>query len=490
MSPNGETRRWSNSPMLSAGRVLLVMAGVLVVVPLALVIGVQAQSSAIDPGVRGGGAGAGQPLPGLSSSQTTVFNKGKQNFIEVNGVTSIGPLGGATNQTGNFGLGPRFDSNQCNGCHDQPAVGGSSPLINGGLNANLLFGAPYNSDGAINDVPFFETYNGPTVVARLPMQLNNLSLMDGHVHQLFTITGRIDAGSCNIAQPNFPQAASDNDLINRNTTPTFGAGLLEIINDRDILSNQATQCASQATTGICGVPNYSSDGSIGRFGWKAQDRSALIFAAEAYNVEEGVTTEEFPNETDETSGCLLNALSEDHVDYNGTLPADRFSGDPDRFGNFMRMLAAPTPGPSNASTLNGAQQFHTVGCDNCHSSTGIAGSTFQFVTPTSYIASLSNQKVNIFSDVLIHHMGPCLADGVTQGSATGDMFRSAPLWGVGQRIFFMHDGRTTDIVQAIEDHFCNGDGTYPASEANTVIDNFNAATAKNQQDLVNFLRTL
>lgn len=489
MSPNHKTRRWSNSPILTASRVLLGLTGVLLLAPLAFVIGVRAQSSAIDPGVRGGGASAGGPLSGLSANQTTLFNKGEQNFIEVNGVTAIAPLGGQLDQTGNFGLGPRFDNNQCEGCHNQPAVGGSSPLINGGLNSNLFFGAPFNSDGAINDIPFFETLNGPTVVARMPTQLNT-SIPDGHVHQLFTITGRIDAGSCDIAQPNFSQASSDGDLINRNTTPTFGAGLLEIINDKDILSNMMTQCASKGTTGICGKPNYSSDGQIGRFGWKAQDRSVLIFAAEAYNVEEGVTTEEFPNELDETPGCVINFLPEDHPDYTGTLKADRFSGDPERFALFMRMLAPPTPATQNASAMDGATQFHNVGCDICHASTGIPASTFQFVTPTSYIKSLSNQKVNIFSDILVHDMGPCLADDITQGGATGDMFRSAPLWGVGQRIFFMHDGRTSDIVTAIEDHFCNAGNGYPPSEANNVINSFNVLTATQQQDLVNFLRTL
>jgi CxxC motif-containing protein (DUF1111 family) len=471
-----------------------VLAGVVVLAPLALVIGVRAQSSAIDPGVRGGGASAGEELANLTPNQNTLFLKGQMNFIEVNGVTAIAPLGGPLDQTGNFGLGPRFDNNQCNGCHAMPAAGGSSPLLNGGINANQPFGAPFNSDGAFNDVPFFETFSGPTVVARMPMQLANLSQVDGHVHQLFTITGRIDAGSCNIPQPNFSQASGDQNLIFRNTTPTFGAGLLEIINDKDILSNQATQCASQATTGICGIPNYSSDGTIGRFGWKAQDRSVLIFAAEAYNVEEGVTTEEFPNELDETPGCLINQLPEDHPDFTGLLVADRFSGDPERFALFMRMLAAPLPATQNASALDGATQFHNVGCDFCHASTGIQPITFQFVTPTSPIQSLSNQKVNIFSDILVHHMGACLADGVAQGHAAGDMFRSAPLWGVGQRIFFMHDGRTTDIVQAIEDHMstssCANPNNYPASEANAVINAFNALSATKQQNLVNFLRTL
>jgi CxxC motif-containing protein (DUF1111 family) len=103
---------------------------------------------------------------------------------------------------------------------------------------------------------------------------------------------------------------------------------------------------------------------------------------------------------------------------------------------------------------------------------------------------LSNVTATLYSDLLVHDMGPGLADNVKQGNATGDQFRTAPLWGIGQRYFFLHDGRTTDIVQAIEDHRSNGNGVYPNSEANTVINNFDALSAGNQQDLVNFLRSL
>ncbi len=81
-------------------------------------------------------------------------------------------------------------------------------------------------------------------------------------------------------------------------------------------------------------------------------------------------------------------------------------------------------------------------------------------------------------------MGTGLADGVTQGEATGDMFRSAPLWGVGQRLYFLHDGRTSDLVTAIEAHASSG------SEANTVITNFNALSTADQQAVVDFLRSL
>jgi CxxC motif-containing protein (DUF1111 family) len=81
-------------------------------------------------------------------------------------------------------------------------------------------------------------------------------------------------------------------------------------------------------------------------------------------------------------------------------------------------------------------------------------------------------------------MGAGLSDGVTQGQATGDMFRTAPLWGVGQRLFFLHDGRTSSLVTAIEAHSSAG------SEANAVITKFNGLDAMNQQAVINFLRSL
>jgi CxxC motif-containing protein (DUF1111 family) len=97
---------------------------------------------------------------------------------------------------------------------------------------------------------------------------------------------------------------------------------------------------------------------------------------------------------------------------------------------------------------------------------------------------MSNQTAHLWSDLLVHHMGKGLADGITQGAAGPDEFRTAPLWGVGQRGFFLHDGRTTDLVQAIEDHRSLG------SEANKVIEQFNRLKTQDQQDIINFLRSL
>jgi CxxC motif-containing protein (DUF1111 family) len=99
-------------------------------------------------------------------------------------------------------------------------------------------------------------------------------------------------------------------------------------------------------------------------------------------------------------------------------------------------------------------------------------------------AALSHQQANLFSDLLVHHMGSRLADGITQGAAGPDEFRTAPLWGVGQRVFFLHDGRTSDIIMAILDHASEG------SEANQIVHNFQELSAADQQDLINFLRSL
>jgi CxxC motif-containing protein (DUF1111 family) len=86
-------------------------------------------------------------------------------------------------------------------------------------------------------------------------------------------------------------------------------------------------------------------------------------------------------------------------------------------------------------------------------------------------------------------MGSSLADNVKQGLADGDMFRTTPLWGIGQRIFFLHDGRTSDLLEAIRAHASNG-GSYPPSEANAVIQQFNAQSPGDQQSILDFLRSL
>jgi CxxC motif-containing protein (DUF1111 family) len=114
--------------------------------------------------------------------------------------------------------------------------------------------------------------------------------------------------------------------------------------------------------------------------------------------------------------------------------------------------------------------------------------------PQHETEALQNLPAHLYSDLLIHHMGHGLADNVTQGLAQGDMFRTTPLWGIGKRIFFLHDGRTHDLLAAIKAHASapgdSGGYAYPASEANAVIHKFNALSPGDQQAILNFLRSL
>src|SRR5207302_3286618 len=158
--------------------------------------------------------------------------------------------------------------------------------------------------------------------------------------------------------------------------------------------------------------------------------------------------------------------------------------DVEAFANFMRMLAPPTPAPDTPSTVNGRAIFVKLGCALCHTPSLTTGKAIASGSSTNPSRALSNRPVKLFSDLLVHHMGTGLADGVTKGGAGPDEFRTAPLWGVGQRIFFLHDGRTTNLVEAIRAHKSRG------SEANRIVERFNALSTRQQQDLINFLRSL
>jgi CxxC motif-containing protein (DUF1111 family) len=237
----------------------------------------------------------------------------------------------------------------------------------------------------------------------------------------------------------------------------------------------------RAGRGIGGRFNTSgNDGTITRFGWKAQNKSLTIFSGEAYNVEIGVTNELFTTERDQTVGCQFNPTPEDATNFN--LDGTAMISDVARFEMFMRFLDQPQPGEGSPSTQHGSQLFSQIGCVLCH--------TQSFTTGSSSVAALSNIHANLYSDLLLHHMGPSLADNVGQGIAGGDEFRTAPLWGLGQRIFFMHDGRTNDLVRAIGYHSSSGNRTYSSSEANAVVNNYTHLSSSDQQDLLNFLRSL
>jgi CxxC motif-containing protein (DUF1111 family) len=414
-----------------------------------------------DPGVRGGAAGAGGTLanPTTEADEFAFFQGSIDAFQETDGVEE--------------GLGPRFNGDSCGGCHAFPAMGGSSPTTNPQVTLATL-------NGATNTIPTFITKTGPVREARF---INNPDgTPDGGVHDLFTITGRADAPGCKLKQPNFPQQLAANNVIFRIPTPTFGLGLVENTTDAQLDADQAAFTTAKNNAGIAGHFNHSgNDGTITRFGWKGQNKSLVIFAGEAYNVEQGVTNELFPNEREDDANCQFNALQEDHTPvvntHNSGSNASDFSSDVVRFGQFMRLLSPPVPAASTASTQRGQQAFNNVGCNLCHI-------TSHKTHTSSLVAGLNSVTYQPFSDFMVHNMGDGLSDGVSQGNADGPRFRSAPLWGLGQRIFFLHDGRTKDLLQAIEAHESNN------SAATTVEENFDALPNATKQDILNFLRSL
>jgi CxxC motif-containing protein (DUF1111 family) len=492
---------------------------------------------AVDPGLRGGSPGAGSPVGGLTAAQQAFFTAAQARFNVIETVPA--------------GLGPGFNELSCGACHVFPAVGGSSPTTNPQVtDANTL--------GATNVIPSFVTANGPIREARFVLHPDGTP--DGGVHDLFSIQGRSDAPGCVFAQPNFVAALAENNVIFRIPPPTFGDGLVEMVSDSNLQSAVAAQAQQSASLGISGQFNLSGNtGNITRFGWKAQNASLMMFAGEAYNVEEGVTNDVFPNKRNNpTPQCGPNPLPEDTVNTVDTINSGSTVSDnnPDtiNFALFMRLLAPPTPaiplstpatassstssttsaaassststtsssttssmtpasttvamasllpmaagdstsstsaaaasssGSSTASAASinvGLQAFINVGCSSCHimnQATGNAALIDTTANPT-----VSNITITPFSDFAVHNMGTGLADGVSQGNADGNQFRSAPLWGVGQRTFFLHDGRTNNLLTAIEQHASTG------SEANGVIAQFNMLSTTDQQNILNFLRNL
>ncbi len=423
-----------------------------------------------DPGPRSGAAGAGGAIAGLTTKEAKFFSAGLDSFNEVASVTGSVPGTEA-------GLGPRFNLDSCAGCHKHPAVGGSSPSVNPQTNPALSSAAQVAL--VTTTVPILSG-NGPVREVRFST--------DGGVHDLFVISGRPDApAGCSIPQPDFVAANTTGILRFRIPTPPFGLGLVEAIEDATILAN----VYAGKPFGILGSVNRNgNDGTVTRFGWKAQNKSLVIFSGEAYNVEQGITNALFPDERGEggvqdPEVCRqVVTAPQDSVHYDQTQP-QKVPDDASNFANFMRFLAAPAPVTSYGSVTSaqitaGEAAFNKAGCATCHIKSMTTGNHAN--------AALRFKTVNLFSDLLVHDVGT--GDGISQGAANGNQFRSAPLWGVGQRLFFLHEGGATNLVDAINAH---------AGEATQVIENFNGTgilnpanklNATERQNLVYFLRSL
>jgi len=265
--------------------------------------------------------------------------------------------------------------------------------------------------------------------------------------------------------------------------PVFGAGLIEAIPESELLALADSNDADD--DGISGRPNWvlppswvpttepggGSAARIGRFGRKAQTTSILQQTVEAYLQDMGITTDFLVVEN-------RNPLAGNPHDAVDVVPEpEASSGTVFAVVNYLRLLAPPAPGQSNASRERGATLFTEVGCASCHVPV--------LHTGTSNVAALANRPVPLYSDLLLHDMGDDLADHRPDADATGREWRTTPLWGLrlirqflNGDAFLLHDGRARTIEEAILLH---------GGEAKRARDNFGALNATDRAALIDFV---
>jgi di-heme oxidoreductase (putative peroxidase) len=315
------------------------------------------------------------------------------------------------------GLGPLFNDSACAGCHTSPAPGGMGL----GAGQTEIFVGLFRADGSFDDL---SGRGGPVARAHSVAELG------------------LD---CDLL-PGVPPDATVTSL--RNAMTLRGNGQLDTIAVGDILANM-----SQEPAAVRGRPNILSDGRIGKFGWKASVPTLVEFMGQAFRNELGVTNPLVPR--DEINACGANRHSPE-VDALALQAAAKF----------LNTLDPPAPA-AMCTASSGATVFQNVGCASCH-------------TPT-LPGPGARQPLSLYSDLLLHHMGPSLADSVPQGAAQGDEWRTIPLWKLSERGKFLHDGRATTLRDAILAH----DG-----QARSSRDTFVELDPQSQQALLEFLGCL
>ncbi len=330
-----------------------------------------------------------------------------------------------TDFTPEQGLGPLFNASSCLACHNSPVPGG---MGTDGLGVAVR-------TGRLIDQGFdpLREHGGPLARARSVAEFGP---------------------PCRL-RPGIPATANVTSV--RNAPPLFGLGLIDAIPDEVILAG-----AVPRGDGVHGRPNIVTgpDGrpAVGRFGWKADTATLAQFVAEAYRNELGITNPLAPAD-------LIPAPAEDDERCAGEAAGPEDDGTIARATTaFVASLVAPVR-PAEHLAPAGAAIFRRTGCAACHVPSLRAG----------------DQEVPLYSDLLLHDMGPALDDGVPQGQATGRDWRTTPLWGLGDRVRYLHDGRARTIPAAILAH---------GGEAEQAVQRFRKLTADERAALLAFLAAL
>ena len=401
---------------------------------LALLLGACAQNMEDGEGsteTNNLGAGilaAGDPLPGLTPDQLAAFDLGKDDFAEI--------------EEPDEGLGPVMNNTACGVCHDNPATGGSSSA---GL-TEVRFG-----------------FTGPDG------SFDPLTQLGGSLQQLQGIGAVVDVPGCETAVFNAEVVPPEaNTVGGRLTTPLFGLGFVDAVPDDElrVLAATEAQLTPETAGRVSEVTNLTTgQPDVGKFGWKAQVATLADFSGDAYLNEMGITNPLFPAESCPQGDCAALACD----------PAPDPEDDGTALNNFTTFmtLVAPLPTlPVEGDGVVGAGVFAAVGCASCHTPALVTGSSADPV--------FDQVTFNPYSDFLLHDMAD-LGDQIVQGGTGAREMRTAPLWGARFRTSFLHDGRATNLTDAILAH---------AGQGQAAADAFAGLDPVLKNALIVFLNTL
>ena len=395
-------------------------------------------------------AGLGQPIPGLSDSQLDQFEQGREVF--------------ARRFRPSEGLGPHFNAASCLSCHEEPAAGGSAPRYR-----DFFLVAQMNAEGkAAKIYPDCKDDGAAGSVLCLP------SMVVPH----YGPTDAPDAPvSASVTHPAIPSNAAI--VARRNAPPLFGIGLFRLVSDEEILSRADPDDSDG--DGISGRVNRlpKEDNKIGRFGFKCQAATIEAFNRGALQNQMGITSDSTTFKLGDASeeGIFRRLLGSRVAFAQVSEPKDRIvdfdaSYDPEIHRGelldlvaFQENLAAPPRGAVTPRIARGETAFAAIGCASCHAQS----------------LRIPSGLIHPYTDLLLHDMGPGLADGIPMIEASGSEFRTQPLWGLCRHAPFLHDGRADTVEQAILEH---------SGEAQASRERYHALDEPERQDLHRFLESL
>lgn len=413
---------------------------------------------------------AGAPLSGDAELSFFVGNS----FFNQNWVTA------PASTTARDGLGPVFNSRSCSGCHFKDGRG-RAPAFDGERSTGFLLRL---------SVPGSDIHGEPLPDPVYGGQLQDQAVAKVPVEGQFRIVyeelqgSYADGTPYSLRDPQyilenlaFGPASGDLMISPRVANQMIGLGLLEAIPEQAILRLADANDADR--DGISGRPNYVWDRkeqrqAIGRFGWKANMPSMHQQTAGAFLGDLGITTDLFPDEncTSAQQDCSDAA--------NGGAPEIE-EDDLIMTVLYGSVLGVPVRrNVDDANAIRGATIFRSIGCTGCHVETFVTG-------PHDLVPELAGQTIHPYTDLLLHDMGDGLSDGRPDFEATGNEWRTPPLWGIGLfetvngHTEYLHDGRARNLAEAILWH---------GGEAQASRDRFTELSQTERAQLLTFLNSL